>query len=187
MNATVTALLWHLCFLSCDLRMLPAIGLQALVLRVFFILFLERQLDPENVFDKPQMFMFKNGAKRTYTVTSFNNVHLTLGNSFWLSTSTSSDTVLIITVTPVSECEEPSWTFTRTSLLESSWQSLQIQVIPLSPIYRGRNGGLDILEPCTPDPIAQQPRHSATFLLTKVNADRLYFGSFHWPPGISGL
>lgn len=148
--------------------MLPALGLQALVLRPLFILFLERQLDPENVFDKPQMFTFKNGAKRTYVVTSFSNVHLTLGNSFQRSTSTASDVVLIITVTPVFECAEPSRTFTTPSILESFRQSLHIWVISLSPIYRGRNGGLDMLEPCTPDPIAQQPRRSASFLLTRL-------------------
>lgn len=46
--------------------MIPGPGFEG-----FFILLLERQLDPENIFDKPKTFMFKNGAKRTYTVTSF--------------------------------------------------------------------------------------------------------------------
>lgn len=65
MNPAVISLL-PLIFLSCALRILPAFGLPAdpgLGLKCFvffFKFFLGRLLDLENVFDKPQMFMFKS-------------------------------------------------------------------------------------------------------------------------------
>lgn len=62
-ESSATHLLWHLCFLFCDLRMLPAIELLTnsgldfeFGFSFFFIFFLERQLDPEKS-DKPQIFM----------------------------------------------------------------------------------------------------------------------------------
>ena len=66
MNPAVISLV-PLIFLSCALRILPAFGLPTypgLGLKCFcfffFKFFLGRPLDIENVFDKPQMFMFKS-------------------------------------------------------------------------------------------------------------------------------
>lgn len=68
MNPAVISLV-PLIFLSCALRILPAFGLPTdpgLGLKCFcflffvFKFFLGRPLDLENVFDKPQMFMFKS-------------------------------------------------------------------------------------------------------------------------------
>lgn len=64
MNPTVIYLFLHLCFLSCDLRILPAIVLLTdsglgFEWFFFFIVFLERQLDLENAFDKPQIFVLR--------------------------------------------------------------------------------------------------------------------------------
>ena len=68
---------------------MPAIRLptdSGLGFEVIFIFFLGKQLDLENVVDKPQTFTFKCGAKRTYIVTSLKDLHRTAENSFGLLT-----------------------------------------------------------------------------------------------------